>query len=88
MVESCSTSLPGGDQVDGLPPAASFGEFFEKSWIFHVLTYTFGILYVSNTLMLKRMQEGLLLYRLLDRVLHVDRLTSQGSTKMMKMKQL
>ena len=23
LVESCSTSLPGGDQVDGLPPAAS-----------------------------------------------------------------
>ena len=23
MVESCSTSLPGGDQVDDLPPAVS-----------------------------------------------------------------
>ena len=84
-LKSCSTSLPGGDLVDGLPPAAStkyscletpgrtelfviFGRFFEKSWIFHAETYIFGILYVSNILMLKRMQEGLLLYRLLDRV--------------------
>ena len=23
VIESCSTSLPGGDQVDGSPPAAS-----------------------------------------------------------------
>ena len=79
-------SLPGGDQVDGLLPAASntkyssletlgctelfvnLRRFFEKSWIFYALTYIFGIFYVSNTLMLKRMQERLLLYRLLDRV--------------------
>ena len=85
LVESCSTSLPGGDQVDGSPPAAStkyscletpgrtdlfvnFGRFFEKSWIFDAETYIFGIVYVSNTLMLKCMREGLLLYRFLDRV--------------------
>ena len=85
MVESCSTSLPGSDQVDGLPPAAStkyscletpdrtelfliFEVFFEKSWIFHALTYIFGILRYSSILMLKRMREGLLLYRLLDEV--------------------
>ena len=87
MVESCSTSLPGGDQVDGSPPAASntkyscletpgrselfvnFGRFFEKSWIFHALVDIFGILPVSSMSMLKRMREGLLLYRLLDEVL-------------------
>ena len=95
-VESCPTSLPGGDQVDGLPPAASntkyscletpgrtvlfmiFGRFFEKSWIFHAETYIFGILYVLNILMLKRMPKGLLLYRLLDRVWHKNWLTSRG----------
>ena len=27
LVKSCSTSLPGGDQVDGLPPAASNTEY-------------------------------------------------------------
>ena len=26
IVDSCSTSLPGGNQVDGLPPASSFLE--------------------------------------------------------------
>ena len=30
MVESCSTSLPGGDQVDGLPLAASLAYSFTE----------------------------------------------------------
>ena len=36
LVESCSTSLPGGDQVDGSPPAASreFWEVFLKKLSF------------------------------------------------------
>ena len=84
-LKSCSTSLPGGDLVDGLPPAAStkylcletpgrtelfvnLRRFFEKSWVFYAETYIFGIFYVSNTFMLKRMRDGLLFYRLLDRV--------------------
>ena len=45
-----------------------FEEVFEKSWICHALVDIFGILRGSNMLMLKRMQEGLLLYRLLGEV--------------------
>ena len=36
VVKSCSTSLPGGDQVDGSPPAASFDILssytFDRYW--------------------------------------------------------
>ena len=77
--------LPGGNQVDGLPPAAStkyscletrgrselfviFGMFFEKSWKFHAGATIFGILWLLNVLVPRCMQEGLLLYELLDRV--------------------
>ena len=42
--------------------------FFEKSWIFMAETYIFEILPGSSMLMQKRMQEDLLLYRLLDEV--------------------
>ena len=65
-----------------------FGRFFEKSWIFHAETYIFGILYVSNILMLKRMREGLLLYRLLDRVWYIDSLTFGGSKNDKNVKKL
>ena len=84
-LKSCSTSLPGGDLVDGLPPAARtkyscretpgrsdlfiyFGEFFEKILNFLPLASIFESLYILRMLMMKRMQEGLLLYRLLDEV--------------------
>ena len=83
MVESCSTSLPGGDQVDGSPPAAStkyspletpgrselfmiLRSFFEKILNFLPLATILEILYILNMLLLKRMQEDLLLYRLFD----------------------
>ena len=59
--------------------------FFLKSWVFMAETYFFGILYVSNVSMLKRMREGLLFYRLLDRVWHVDWSTRCDLTWMKKM---
>ena len=42
--------------------------FFEKSCKFHAGTTIFGIFYVSSMFLLRRMQEDLLLYRLLDEV--------------------
>ena len=45
-----------------------FREFFEKSWIFLAGTYIFDIFTGLSMLMLKRMQESLILYRLLDEV--------------------
>ena len=81
MVGSCSISLPGGDQVDGLLPAASntkyscletpgcsdlfiyFREFFEKILNYFTLATILDNLYPKSMLLLKRMQEDLLLYR-------------------------
>ena len=64
-------------------PFSNFGVFFQKILKFQVQTFILQILYVSSISMSTHMQEDLLLYRLLDRVLHARRLTPR-SQKMMK----
>ena len=52
---------------------ANFGKFFRKSWVVLTLILSFQIFYFLTLLMPRRMQEGLLLYRLLDRRKHRNR---------------